>query len=82
MTIPAISPSASPSGAPGAGAAALRPIYGVRAGYCIPRPETHAKARELFQRYPKAAYMTEIEFSQRRPDGQIEFVVRRLPTAD
>ena len=49
---------------------------------CLPRPQARAKARELFERYPKAAYMTEIEFWREHADGQIEFVVRRLPTAD
>lgn len=53
-----------------------------RESFCLPRLEARAKARELFERYPKAAYMTEIEFWRERADGQIEFVMRRLPTAD
>jgi len=53
-----------------------------RESFCLPRPQARAKARELFERYPKAAYMTEIEFWSERDDGQIEFVVRRLPSAD
>jgi hypothetical protein len=53
-----------------------------RESFCLPRPEARAKARELFERYPKAAYMTEIEFWTEREDGQIEFVMRRLPSAD
>jgi len=53
-----------------------------RESYCLPRLLARAKARELFERYPKAAYMTEIEFWSERADGQIEFVVRRLPSAD
>jgi hypothetical protein len=53
-----------------------------RESYCLPRPLARAKARELFELYPKAAYMTEIEFWSERADGQIEFVVRRLPSAD
>jgi hypothetical protein len=53
-----------------------------RESFCLPRPEARAKAREWFERYPKAAYMTEIEFWRERADGQIEFVMRRLPTAD
>ena len=53
-----------------------------RESFCLPRPQARAKARELFERYPKAAYMTEIEFWSERADGQIEFVVRRLPSAD
>ena len=53
-----------------------------RESFCLPRAEARAKAREWFERYPKAAYMTEIEFWRERADGQIEFVMRRLPTAD
>ncbi|MGO9770121.1 MAG: hypothetical protein ACLPSW_11280 [Roseiarcus sp.] len=53
-----------------------------RESFCLPRLEARAKAREWFERYPKAAYMTEIEFWRERADGQIEFVMRRLPTAD
>jgi hypothetical protein len=36
----------------------------------------------LFRRYPKAAYMTEIEQWRELPDGRIEFTMRRLPSAD
>ena len=39
-------------------------------------------ARAVFKRYPKAAYMTEIEHWRELPDGRIEFTMRRLPTAD
>jgi len=53
-----------------------------RESFCLPRPQARAKARELLDRYPKAAYMTEIEFWSERADGQIEFIVRRLPSAD
>ncbi len=53
-----------------------------RESFCLPRPQARAKAREWFERYPKAAYMTEIEFWREREDDQIEFVMRRLPTAD
>ena len=48
----------------------------------LPRLEARQKAREWFERYPKAAYMTEIEFWRELEDDQIEFVMRRLPTAD
>jgi hypothetical protein len=53
-----------------------------RVSFCLPRPQARAKAREWFERYPKAAYMTEIEFWRECADGRIEFVMRRLPTAD
>jgi len=41
-----------------------------------------AKARELFRRFPKAAYQTEIETWRVLPGDRIEFTVRRLPSAD
>jgi hypothetical protein len=50
--------------------------------FALPREEARSKARELFQRYPKPAYMTEIESWRELPDGRIEFTMRRLPTAD
>ncbi len=53
-----------------------------RETFTLPRPDARAKARELFDRYPKAAYMTEIEFWRELEDGQIEFVMRRLPSAE
>jgi hypothetical protein len=53
-----------------------------RESFLLPRLLAREKARELFERYPKAAYMTEIEFWRECADDQIEFVVRRLPTAD
>jgi hypothetical protein len=53
-----------------------------RETFCLPRLEARQKAREWFERYPKAAYMTEIEFWRELADDRIEFVMRRLPTAD
>jgi hypothetical protein len=53
-----------------------------RETYVLPRIDARAKAREWFDRFPKAAYMTEIEFWREKPDGCIEFTIRRLPTAD
>jgi hypothetical protein len=53
-----------------------------RETYCLPRDEARAKAREWFERFPKAAYMTEIESWRELAGDQIEFVIRRLPTAD
>ena len=50
--------------------------------FALPRIEAREKARQLLQKYPKAAYWTEVE-SWRVLDGDIiEFTVRRLPTAD
>ena len=53
-----------------------------RETFCQPRAQAREKAREWFDRYPKAAYMTEIEYWRELSDGQIEFVMRRLPAAD
>jgi hypothetical protein len=50
--------------------------------FALPRPAAREKARELFRRFPKAAYMTEIESWRELPDGRIEFTMRRLPSAD
>jgi hypothetical protein len=53
-----------------------------RETFCLPRAEARAKAREWFERFPKAAYMTEIESWRELADDRIEFVIRRLPSAD
>lgn len=53
-----------------------------RETFTLERPEARAKAREWFDLYPKAAYMTEIEFWRELADGRIEFTMRRLPSAD
>jgi hypothetical protein len=53
-----------------------------RETFCLPRDEARAKAREWFERFPKAAYMTEIESWREVAGDRIEFVIRRLPSAD
>ncbi|MHB2167103.1 hypothetical protein [Alsobacter sp. R-9] len=53
-----------------------------RETFCLPRDQAREKARETFTRFPKAAYMTEIEWWRELDDGQIEFTIRRLPSAD
>jgi hypothetical protein len=53
-----------------------------RVTFTLPREDARAKAREMFDRYPKTAYMTEIESWRELPGDQIEFTMRRLPTAD
>jgi hypothetical protein len=53
-----------------------------RETFTLPRDEARQKAREAFNRFPKAAYMTEIEWWRELDDGRIEFTIRRLPTAD
>lgn len=53
-----------------------------RETFSLPREAAREKAREMFRRYPKAAYMTEIESWRELPGDRIEFTMRRLPTAD
>lgn len=50
--------------------------------FALPRGDARAKAREILDRYPKAAYGTMVEAWRELPDGRIEFTMRRLPTAD
>ena len=50
--------------------------------FALPRAQARQKAQELFKRYPKAAYQTEIESWRELPDNCIEFTMRRLPSAD
>jgi hypothetical protein len=53
-----------------------------RETFVLEREAARAKAREMFTRYPKAAYMTEVESWRELADGRIEFTMRRLPSAD
>lgn len=53
-----------------------------RETFSLPRAAAREKAREMFRRFPKAAYMTEIESWRELPNDEIEFTMRRLPTAD
>jgi len=39
-------------------------------------------ARAFLDRYPKAAYMSEVEHWRELPNGRVEFTMRRLLTAD
>jgi hypothetical protein len=53
-----------------------------RETFALPREKAREKAREMFRRFPKAAYMTEIESWRELPGNRIEFTMRRLPSAD
>ena len=53
-----------------------------RETFTLPREQARAKAAELFRAFPKAAYMTEVESWRALPNGDIEFTMRRLATAD
>lgn len=53
-----------------------------RETHILERVAAREKALDLFQKFPKAAYMTEIESWRELADGRIEFTIRRLPSAD
>ncbi len=53
-----------------------------RETFTLPRAQARDKAREWFARFPKAAYMTEVESWRELADDCIEFTMRRLPSAD
>ena len=53
-----------------------------RETYTLERGEARVKAAAYFAKFPKAAYMTEIESWRELSGGRIEFTIRRLPSAD
>ena len=54
----------------------------VRESFTLTRENARAAARAYLDRFPKQAYMSEVEHWRELPDGAIEFTMRRLPTAD
>jgi len=50
--------------------------------FTLPLEQARAKARDILNEYPAGGYMTVVENWRQLPDGQIEFTMRRLPTAD
>jgi hypothetical protein len=54
----------------------------LRETFTLSRERARAKARDFLNRYPKAGYMSEVESWRELPGGEIEFTMRRLPTAD
>jgi len=53
-----------------------------RETYTLERGEARVKAAAYFAKFPKAAYMTEIESWRELSGGRIEFTIRRLTSAD
>jgi hypothetical protein len=62
--------------------AASRQDSFVRETFRLQRPAARKKAREWFDRFPKAAYWTQVESWRVLDNDLIEFTMRRLPTAD
>lgn len=54
----------------------------VRQTFRLNRDDARVKAREWFNSFPKAAYWTEVESWRQLDGGEIEFTMRRLPSAD
>lgn len=61
---------------------ALRSDGFVRETFLLPRADARAKAREWLDRFPKAAYWTEVESWRVLEGDAIEFTMRRLRTAE
>ena len=54
----------------------------LRETFTLPREQARKKARDFLARYPKAGYMSAVESWRELPGGEIEFTMRRLPSAD
>jgi hypothetical protein len=54
----------------------------LRETFTLPRDKARARARDFLACYPKAAYMSGVESWRELPDGDIEFTMRRLRSAD
>jgi len=60
----------------------LDPDGFLRKTFTLSVADARAKAREFLREYPAGGYMTIVENWSQLPDGQIQFTMRRLPTAD
>jgi len=54
----------------------------LRETFTLPREQARTRAREFLNRFPKAGYMSAVESWRELPGGDIEFTMRRLPSAD
>ena len=54
----------------------------LRETFTLPRDKARTTARDFLNRFPKAAYMSAVESWRELPGGDIEFTMRRLPSAD
>ncbi|MGE9008164.1 hypothetical protein ACO2JO_06255 [Leptospira interrogans] len=60
----------------------LDPDGFLRRTFTLPVEDARAKAREFLRENPSGGYMTIVGGWRQLPDGQIQFTMRRLPTAD
>jgi len=54
----------------------------LRQTFILPREQARTRARDFLTRFPKAGYMSAVESWRELPGGDIEFTMRRLPSAD
>ena len=54
----------------------------LRESFVLPREQARTRARDFLTRFPKAGYMSAVESWRELPGGDIEFTMRRLPSAD
>ena len=54
----------------------------LRETFTLPREQARTQARDFLTRFPKAGYMSAVESWRELPGGDIEFTMRRLPSAD
>ena len=54
----------------------------LRETFTLPRAEARTRARDFLTRFPRAAYMSGVESWRELADGDIEFTMRRLRSAD
>ena len=50
--------------------------------FTLPIEAARLKVREILNQFPQAGYAAVVENWRQLPDGQIEFTMRHLPTAD
>jgi hypothetical protein len=50
--------------------------------FTLPIEAARLKAREILDQFPQAGYTAVVENWRQLPNGQIEFTLRHLPTAD
>ncbi len=60
----------------------LDPDGFLRKTFTLPVEDARAKAREFLREFPSGGYMTIVERWRQLPDGQIQFTMLRLPSAD
>jgi hypothetical protein len=61
---------------------ASRKLSDLHETFTLPLEDARLKAREILDQSPQDGYMTVVERWRQLPDGQIEFTMRRLRTAD